>query len=140
MTKYRIGDTVRDENGNVSKVNDVTVLYSLDNGTTCYEEELEMIEATNNEEKIIERLCATMDTTKDEISGPSRCRIIIAKRHLIMYVLNKSYKWPQYHIAGLLNRNHSTVHFAIKHVEDMLYINDKEYVTGYKKLSIAAGC
>lgn len=58
--------------------------------------------------------------TIDMIRSQSRKQIIVFARHIAAYLIHQYSNYTLKHIGMILNRDHSSVHFAIRNVDNML--------------------
>jgi chromosomal replication initiation ATPase DnaA len=61
---------------------------------------------------------------------------ITIARHLYCYLAKKNTEYTFREIGEIINRNHATVISSVKHIEDMIYTNDKKYFQYLKELNI----
>lgn len=75
---------------------------------------------------IVETVCAKFNVERDTLSGKSKKREIADARQLVMLLAKKFAKMSSTTIGLKLNRNHATVLYACKTVEERLTV-DKDY-------------
>jgi chromosomal replication initiator protein len=79
-----------------------------------------------NPESIIDTFARLYDVTYDDLIGASRKKSLNLPRQLAMYVIKKKFTLPYEDIGNIFNkRNHATIMYACKKVEDILQENRK---------------
>ena len=84
--------------------------------------------------ELIDKACLFLDTNKVIIMGKDRRRMIAEKRHMIMSYLSRERKFNLTHIGRGLNRDHTTVIYAVGHV-DNLCATDWDFKQQYTALT-----
>lgn len=132
--RFNKGDIVRDVNGRINTITNISVLYTLDDGSVCDESSLSIVKEYNTVNVILSQLCESLDVKEHEIVSGSRDRRLSLRRHMIMHTLKYKYKLSLHKIGKIMNRSHCTVFFGISHIEDMISIKDDETIELLKKL------
>lgn len=76
-------------------------------------------------EHIIARVCEKFGMTREQLTAGTRKREIAEPRQVAMYLL-RSLGLSYAHIGSIFNKDHSTVVYATKHIENLLSY-DREF-------------
>ena len=82
----------------------------------CYKNRKKKI----NEYFIINEVCEYYGISFDEIMSKSRLSILVEARSVCYYILRHSFNLQLYKIAKIFNKNHATVMFGIRRLEDLM--------------------
>ena len=71
-------------------------------------------------DNVIKAVAAEYFMTDADILGDSRNRLICAARHVVDYILIVEYGYTLEAVGYHLNRNHTTIHAAVKQVSQLM--------------------
>ena len=66
--------------------------------------------------------CKKVDMTFEQLYSKSRKRDLVEKRMVLMYTLRKSVGMTLHKIASSLNKNHATIIYAVKSIENFIQV------------------
>ena len=62
---------------------------------------------------LIDLVCEKCDVPREQVMGVSRTQEVAHARWLACYILRNRYKLTLYQIAGVMDKNHQTVHMGL---------------------------
>lgn len=82
-------------------------------------------------EYLVNVVCGVCNVTFEDLVREDRNPTVVCARHIFFYLSVKVEGYTRTRVARLLNRHHTTVIYALRHVGNMLDINDPQYSSFY---------
>lgn len=78
--------------------------------------------------QLLERVCKYYNVTEEQLKSKSRESIYVEPRHVIFYVAHHYYRIPSKEVGRALNRDHTSVIYAVKKYREYLDLGvDKQF-------------
>jgi chromosomal replication initiation ATPase DnaA len=83
---------------------------------------------------LIDRVCKIYEISIDQLKDNNNVRKIAEGRHTVFFILKNTTTMTLQEIADVLNKDHSSVIYALKKVDNYIYSNDKIFISRLRKV------